>query len=126
MEGLLDWYFLGVAIALGTALGGIASAVISRPVPAAVGIVVLGGIGAALALVEWWLPIAMLAAALIGALFLRQLSLPALQGAVLALVLAAWIPALGYLAALAAPVLGQRLRRRAGERYAGLRVLARE
>jgi hypothetical protein len=126
VDGLLDWYFLGAAIALGIALGGIASAVVNRPVAGAIGIVVLAATGAALALVEWWLPLAMLAAALIGAIFLRQLSLPALQGAVLALVLVAWIPALGYLAALAAPVLGQRLRRRAGERYAGLRVLARE
>src|SRR5437763_12423785 len=36
----------------------------------------------------------------------------------------AWIPVVGYLEALALPVLAARLRRRAPERYAGLRTLA--
>lgn len=45
-----------------------------------------------------------------------------------ALVLAAlsFVPVLGYLLALALPVLGLRVRRRAGERHAGLRILARD
>jgi hypothetical protein len=38
----------------------------------------------------------------------------------------ALIPVLGYLEALAVPALGARLRRRGGERYAGLRILARD
>ena len=37
---------------------------------------------------------------------------------------AAFVPVLGYLEALALPALAVRLRRRAGERYAGLRTLA--
>jgi hypothetical protein len=37
-----------------------------------------------------------------------------------------FVPALGYLVALAVPTLGVRLRRRAGERHAGLRILARD
>ena len=37
---------------------------------------------------------------------------------------AAFVPVLGYLEALAMPALAVRLRRRAGERYAGLRTLA--
>jgi hypothetical protein len=48
--------------------------------------------------------------------------------AVAAVVLGAlsFVPALGYLVALAVPTLGMRLRRRAGERHAGLRILARD
>jgi hypothetical protein len=48
--------------------------------------------------------------------------------AVAALVLGglSFVPVLGYLVALAVPVLGARLRRRAGERHAGLRILARD
>ena len=38
----------------------------------------------------------------------------------------ALIPGVGYLEALALPALGARLRRRGGERYAGLRILARD
>ena len=47
---------------------------------------------------------------------------------VAALVLGAlsFVPVLGYLLALALPVLGLRVRRRAGERHAGLRILARD
>jgi hypothetical protein len=45
----------------------------------------------------------------------------ALVGAALAL-----IPLVGYLEAVAVPALAARLRRRAGGRYAGLRILARD
>jgi hypothetical protein len=45
-------------------------------------------------------------------------------GAALLVAGLAWIPAVGYLEALALPVLAARLRRRAPERYAGLRTLA--
>jgi hypothetical protein len=38
----------------------------------------------------------------------------------------AFVPVVGYLEALALPVLGLRLRRRSGKRYAGLRTLARD
>ncbi len=41
----------------------------------------------------------------------------------LAVALLAWIPGVGYLEALALPVLGVRLRSRAPKRYAGLRIL---
>ena len=45
-----------------------------------------------------------------------------------ALVLAALalVPFVGYLEALALPALGARIRRRGGDRYAGLRILARD
>jgi hypothetical protein len=45
-------------------------------------------------------------------------------GAALVVAGLAWIPAVGYLEALALPALAARLRRRAPERYAGLRTLA--
>ena len=38
----------------------------------------------------------------------------------------AFVPGLGYLEAVALPALGARIRARAGKRYAGLRVLARD
>jgi hypothetical protein len=38
----------------------------------------------------------------------------------------AFIPGFGYFEALAVPLLGLRLRRRSGDRYAGLRILARD
>jgi hypothetical protein len=49
------------------------------------------------------------------------LALAALVGAALA-----FVPVLGYLEAVAVPVLGARLRARAPERHAGLRSLARD
>jgi hypothetical protein len=47
-------------------------------------------------------------------------------GAALVVAGLAWVPALGYLEALALPALAARLHRRAPERYAGLRTLARD
>ncbi len=38
----------------------------------------------------------------------------------------AWVPALGYVEALALPALAAQLRRRAPEKYAGLRTLAKD
>ena len=48
-----------------------------------------------------------------------------LLGALVAAALA-FIPLVGYVEAVAVPALGMRLRKRAGERYAGLRSLARD
>jgi hypothetical protein len=47
-------------------------------------------------------------------------------GAALAIAALALVPALGYVEAVAAPILALRLRRRGGGRYAGLRILARD
>ncbi len=47
-------------------------------------------------------------------------------GAALAAGGLAWVPALGYLEAIALPLLAVRLRRRAPETYAGLRTLAKD
>lgn len=48
-----------------------------------------------------------------------------LLGALVAAALA-FVPLLGYVEVVAVPALGMRLRKRAGERYAGLRTLARD
>jgi hypothetical protein len=47
-------------------------------------------------------------------------------GAALAVAGLAWVPALGYLEAIALPAIAVRLRRRAPETYAGLRTLAKD
>ena len=45
-------------------------------------------------------------------------------GAAVAVVALAWVPVAGFIEAIALPALAARLRRRAPERYAGLRTLA--
>ena len=57
---------------------------------------------------------------------LRRLVRAAFPAAFLAFALLAFIPLVGYLEAVTAPLVGGRLRRRAGEKYAGLRVLAKD
>jgi hypothetical protein len=47
-------------------------------------------------------------------------------GAALVVAALGWVPGLGYVEAVALPALAARLRRRAPERYAGLRTLARD
>jgi len=47
-------------------------------------------------------------------------------GAALAVAAVAFVPALGFVEAVAAPVLALRLRGRGGGRYAGLRILAKD
>jgi hypothetical protein len=47
-------------------------------------------------------------------------------GAAVALAALAFVPGLGYVEAVAVPALGLRLRRRAPQRHAGLRTLARD
>ena len=88
-------------------------------------------LAAAAALIVWTLPpllgaAAFVVAAALGYLALRGLTPAAAPAAAVAAGVVAFIPAAGYLAVLAAPLLGWRLRRRATGRYAGLRVLARD
>jgi hypothetical protein len=132
------WYWIGTSAGLGAALGVLAVGVlrdlrVAFPVAlvaaAAVGWLlaelagaVAGGIGGVLGTVG--------AAPTVHGALARggTRSGTALLVAVGALVLAAlsFVPVLGYLVALAVPVLGLRARRRAGERHAGLRILARD
>ena len=132
------WYWIGTSAGLGAALGVLAVGVfrdlrVALPVAlvaaAAVGWLlaelagaVAGGIGGVLGTVG--------AAPTVHGALARGGTRggTALLVAVGALVLAAlsFVPVLGYLVALAVPVLGLRARRRAGERHAGLRILARD
>ena len=129
MDGILDWYWLGVVAGLGAAAG-----VTGRPPRGTPGLALRAGAVlvtvAAVALVVWTLPRWALAVfavgALVGWLSLRRLSSEALTAAFLALAVLAFVPAFGYLAAAAAPLLGRRLVRREAERYAGLRILAKD
>ena len=132
------WYWIGVCAGLGAALGVLAVAAFgSIRVALPVALVVAAAAGWFLA--EW----AGVAAGAIGGMLGSFGAAPTVRGAlarggtragtavlvgVAALVLAAlsFVPVLGYVVALALPVLGLRARRRADERHAGLRILARD
>ena len=123
MDGLFDWYWLGASLGLGVAagagrLGGWAERVLAA---AALAVAVVVAV-----VTELWTAAGALAGLAVGVVFLRHLAREAALAATIGLALLALVPAAGYLEALAAPLLGQRLRRRAGERYAGLRILARD
>lgn len=127
VDGLLDWYLLGVVLGLGVVVGvGLAGALTS----AAWVVLALaaGACGVALALLAlpWWTLLALAAVALAAFGALRRLSPQALPAAALGALVLAAVPALGYVAAVSTPVAGARLGRRADSRYAGLRVLAKD
>jgi hypothetical protein len=123
MDGLVDWYWLGVALGLGLAagagrLGGWAARGVALAALAG-GLVIAFFAGSAV----WAGPFAGLG---LGVVFLRHLSREASLAATLGLGALALVPALGYVEGLAAPLLGRRLTRRVESRYAGLRVLAKD
>jgi hypothetical protein len=127
MDGLLDWYLLGVILGLGV-VAGTAGVGARRTV---YGLVSAAAVAAAVALVAlsslpWWPLFAFAGVSLVAGLALRKLSLDALPAALLVGVVLAVVPALGYLAVVAVPVVGARLGHRADRRYAGLRVLAKD
>jgi len=132
------WYTIGILAGLGTALGVAAVGVLRQAI---LSFVVAAAIAVAIgfAFFHWYEAVAGLVGAACGALgsaplvagTLRRggtrggtallLGLVALAGAALA-----FVPVLGYLEALAVPVLGARLRRRAPDTHAGLRSLAKD
>lgn len=138
------WYWIGVAAGLGVAVG----VLIAGSFRAAAGIVALLGaaVGAALGYgIDAWQAgswgdiLAAVAGGGAGGIGAAQIVRGALRRggtrggtAVIVAVAAlaagglAWVPALGYLEAIALPVLAARLRRRAPETYAGLRTLAKD
>ena len=127
VEGIFDWYWLGVAAGLGVA-GGIPGLPREEGRPFAVGVVtfvaVAAGVIAALAVV--WAVFATLVGLALGVFSFRHLARAAVPAASIGAAVLAFVPGVGYLEVLLAPVLGDRLRRRASGRYAGLRVLARD
>jgi hypothetical protein len=127
MDGVLDWYVLGVVLGLGIAAG--AAAVGALRAPAWVVLAVVAGVGALVLVflvLPWWTIAAFAAALLVGFVALRRLSPEAVPAATLAAVVLAAIPLLGYVAVVATPVAGARLNRRAESRHAGLRILAKD
>ena len=133
---------IGVAVGFGTAFGVLFA---SAPPPrrsllaAAFVLAAAAGLAAGLAIDDWDEAIGGALGGVAGALGTAQLVRGTLQrggtrGGTVILVAAAallvaalaLVPVVGYLEALALPVLGLRARRRRGERYAGLRILARD
>jgi hypothetical protein len=137
-----DWYTIGLALGLGTALGVLFAGLLSATPLGRIAAVVLAGLGGAVAgsLIEDWTEIG---GGAIGGLVGGAAAAIVVAGALrrggtrggLALIVAAvaaglaglaFVPAAGYLEALALPILALRLRRTQAERYAGLRSLARD
>jgi len=137
-----DWYTVGLALGLGTALGVLFAGLLSATPLGRAASVVLGAAAGAAAglLVEDWAEIVGGAA---GGLLGAAAAVVVVAGALrrggtrggLALIVAAgatglaalaFVPGAGYLEALALPVLALRLRRTQAERFAGLRTLAKD
>jgi hypothetical protein len=133
-----DWYTVGILVGLGSSLGLAAVAFVRMLIPAAV-IAVVAAVLIGLAFGQWDEALGGAAGAVCGSFgsaplvggALRRggtrggtavlLGLVAVVGAALA-----FIPVVGYLEAVAVPALGVRLRKRAPERHAGLRSLAKD
>ncbi len=137
-----DWYTIGLALGIGTALGALFAGLLSSTPLGRAAAVVLAGAGGALVgiLIEDWTE---LVGGAVGGLVGAAAAVVVVSGAFrrggtragLALIVAAvaaglgglaFIPGAGYLEAVALPLLATRLRRTQAERYAGLRSLARD
>lgn len=142
-----SWYWIGVSAGLGAGIG----VLVAGAVGAARSVLLASAAAAALAGaalgfgIDEWQPggwadvVAGAAGGLLGLLGAAQVVGGALRrggtrggtatlvgGAALVIAGAAFIPAVGYLEAVALPALATRLRRTRPERYAGLRTLARD
>jgi hypothetical protein len=137
-----DWYWIGLTVGIGAGCGVFLSGLAGRARAGVAVAALLGaaaGAGIGFAIDGWEEAIGGAAGGIIGALAAAQLVRGALRrggtrggtatilaGAGLAVAALALVPALGYLEAFALPLLSLRLRGRAGARYAGLRILARD
>ena len=132
-----DWYTIGVALGLGTAIGVLFAGLLSATPLGRVAAVVLAGAAGAVAgaVIEDWRVIGGLLGAVAAAVVVAgALRRGGTRGG-LALIVAAiaaglavlsFVPVAGYLIAATVPVLALRLRRTQSERYAGLRTLAKD
>jgi hypothetical protein len=137
-----DWYTIGLALGLGSALGVLFAGLLSSTPLGRIAAVVLAAAAGALAgeVIEDWTEVG---GGAIGGLVGGAAAVVVVAGALrrggtrggLALIVAAvaaglaglaFVPAAGYLEAAALPILALRLRRTQAERYAGLRSLARD
>jgi hypothetical protein len=126
VDDLIDWYGLGVALGLGVSSGAARRMFRRQMLMLAHFTLALPGIVAAYVWLEWWAVLPIVAGALVGILSFRKLSEAAAPAAALFSLALAYVPLLGYVEALAAPIAGRRLAQRASSRYAGLRVLAKD
>ena len=126
MNELIDWYGLGVALGIGVSSGAARRMFRRQLLMLTHFTLALPGIVAAYTWLDWWAVIPIVAGALIGMVSFRKLSEAAAPAASLFSLVLAYIPLLGYVETLAAPVAGRRLAQRAASRYAGLRVLAKD
>jgi hypothetical protein len=133
-----SWYWIGVCAGLGAALGVLGIGVL-RDVRIALPVAVILGSVVGWLLGDWAGAIAGGVGGVLGAFGATPTVRGALArggtrggtavlvgGAAIVLAALSFVPVLGYLIALVLPVLGLRLRRRQGERHAGLRILARD
>jgi hypothetical protein len=137
-----DWYWIGLAVGIGVGCGLAFSGVLAARRAGLVAAVLLGaaaGVAVGFALDNWDEALGGGLGGLAGVVGSAQVVRGTLRRggtrwgtaalvvlAALAVAALALVPGVGYLEAVALPALGARLRRRAGQRYAGLRVLARD
>ena len=137
-----DWYWIGLTVGIGVGCGLAFSGALASVRAGLVAAVLLGaaaGVGIGFAIDNWDEALGGGLGGLAGVLGSAQVVRGTLRRggtrwgtaalvvlAALAVAALALVPGVGYLEAVALPALGARLRRRAGQRYAGLRVLARD
>lgn len=133
-----SWYTIGILAGLGTAFGIVAAGGLRRVIPAAA-LAAAAAVAIGFVFWQWDEALGGLVGAACGAFGAAPLVAGALRrggtrgGTAALLGLAAligvglaFVPVVGYVEALAVPLLGARLRRRAPDRHAGLRSLARD
>jgi hypothetical protein len=137
-----EWYWIGLCAGLGVSAGMLAAALLGAARAALLAAAALGaaaGVAIGFGLENWDEALGGGLAGLAGGFGAASIVRGALRrggtrggtatlvgGAALVVAAIALVPALGYLEALAAPILALRLRGRGGGRYAGLRILARD
>jgi hypothetical protein len=136
-----EWYRIGIFLGIGVGIGILfAGLLATRRAGVGGAIVVAAALGAVVGAVHGWGgAVAGGVGGALGALGTSQVVRGAARrggtraglGTILAVVGGAavglaFVPAVGYLEAVAVPLLGARLRRRADGRHAGLRILARD
>lgn len=132
------WYTIGILVGLGAAIGVVTAALAARAIVAAIAAAIVAGV-IGIAFGQWDEAAGGVVGGALGAIgaipviagTLRRggtrggtATLVSLAGLVFAAL--AFVPVVGYLEALALPALGLRMRRRAPERHAGLRSLAKD
>ena len=133
-----DWYTIGLALGLGTALGVLFAGLLSSTPLGRISAIALGGAAGAVVgfVIDDWTEIV---AGAVGGAVGAAAAMVVVAGALrrggtrggLALIVAglaglAFVPGAGFLEVIALPILALRLRRTQADRYAGLRSLARD